>query len=98
MLVTEGLPLKTNVPVGRIMIPVLKPPDQVLDTVPEVKRQNPQLTLLLQMNSFVVEQNRAGVGMPDQNEREQSHPIRAQRSNMNDKHTGALVHIVLNKN
>ena len=74
------------------MMPVLNSTDQVFNDIPEVKQDNPQFELLPQMNTFVVEQGRAGMRMPDQNKREQSHAIRPQRSNMNDEHRTNGIH------
>lgn len=92
LVVCEGFPLKADMSVSLIMIPVLHPPNQVFDDIPEVKRKNPQFKLLPEVNTFVVEQGRAGVPMPDKNKGEQRHAIRPQRSNMNNEHRANRTH------
>lgn len=76
--VGEGFALKANIAVSRVMTGVLKPADKVFHDVPDVKRQDAQFGLLTQVNPFVVQQGRAGVGASDQNERKQGHTVGAE--------------------
>jgi len=86
LLVVEGFAFKTYVAVSFVMITVLEPANQILDSIPEIEWQNAQFGLLPQMNSLVVEQGRNRVRFSHQNERKQRHTVGAKGRNVDDKH------------
>lgn len=86
-IVGESFALETDVAVSSVMVAVLNPTDAIFGDVPQVKGKNAQFGLLAQVNPLVVDEGRAGVGLPNQNERKQRHAVGTQTWDTDDEST-----------
>jgi hypothetical protein len=60
VLIPEGLPLERDIEVSLSPRAVLEPADDILSKVPDVKRDDQHLSLLMQVNAFMIERALGG--------------------------------------